>query len=403
MCVLSGVRKHVDKLSEHQNYAICDFCIWYSAETLAGSVSEPCLTAMAASSLAEATSVQAIDSNSYSVNFCDEWCIGAGEMLYHALGISSLLSSPIFAVPHGGYVTSCILSATSNHFGTTLFAQNQPHTITLYLTFLRRTSIGRATIRIEHFKIGRRTSTIHVSLFSGPPNSPPCVVGYLTQSNLHTESGISLQTQNKLLPPIAPLVSTAALRANTDPNWTLLHPKPFASFRKAHQHTRIYVPKKEVTPALVDEWMCFQKEGERFTNESLGYVVDAFEQIVERYSPEDVEKAMGKEHSPKDFPSSIMSQNEAHGNKLDRSKWARFWYPTVLIHLEIKKALPPEGAEWLFVRTWSNVIKNGRTDLNIVVMDEGGDVVALSQHVALVLGAERNMVRKKGSAGKNKL
>ena len=299
-------------------------------------------------------------------------------------------------------MTSCILSAASKHFSTTLLAQNQPHTITLYLTFLRRTSIGPATINIEHSKLGRRTSTIHVSLFSGPPHSPPCVVGYLTQSNLYTESGISLPTHNKLLPPAIPLISNAALRTNTDPNWTLLHPKPFSSFRKAHQHTKVYLPKEEVAPALVDEWICFQKEGERFTNESLGYVVDAFEQIVERYSPEEVEKVMRKE-CPKEYPSSTAPRNGAPGNKLDRSKWARFWYPTVLIHLEIKKALPPEGAEWLFVRTWSRVIKNGRTDLNIVVMDEGGDIVALSQHVALVLGAERNMMRTEGTAGKNKL
>ncbi len=149
--------------------------------------------------------------------------------------------------------------------------------------------------------------------------------------------------------------------------------------------------------------MCFEKEEERFTNESLGYVVDAFEQIVERYSPEEVERAMGNDAAPKSSQSSATPANSAPKNQLDRSKWARFWYPTVLIHLEIKKALPPEGVEWLFVRTWSKVIKNGRTDLNIVVMDEEGDVVALSQHVALVLGAERNMNRREGSGGENKL
>ena len=149
--------------------------------------------------------------------------------------------------------------------------------------------------------------------------------------------------------------------------------------------------------------MCFEKEGERFTNESLGYVVDAFEQIVERYSPEEVEQAMGNDAAPTSSQRSTTTANSAPKYRLDRSKWARFWYPTVLIHLEIKKALPLEGVEWLFVRTWSKVIKNGRTDLNVVVMDEGGDVVALSQHVALVLDAERNMNRKEGGGGENKL
>lgn len=300
-------------------------------------------------------------------------------------------------------MVSCILSTASLHFSTTLSSQNQPHTITLYLTFLRRTSIGPATITVQHSKLGRRTSTVHVALFSGPPDSPPCVVGYLTQSNLHTESGISLPIPNTVSPSPFPLLSTAALRANTDPNWVLLHPKPFASFRKSSQHAKIYLPRRSVAQALVDEWMCFEKEGERFTNESLGYVVDSFPQIVERYSPEELERAMGHEAAPKSSPSSTTGPNSAPGNQLDRSKWARFWYPTILLNLEIKKALPPEGAEWLFVRVRSKVIKNGRMDLDIVVMDKGGDIVALSQHVALVLGAERNMNRTEGGEGRNKL
>ena len=131
--------------------------------------------------------------------------------------------------------------------------------------------------------------------------------------------------------------------------------------------------------------------------------MDAFEQIAERYSREEVEKAMGHEIASTAPQSPTTSADSASKKQLDRSKWARFWYPTILLNLEIKKALPPGGAEWLFMRTWSNVIKNGRTDLNVVVMDEGGHIVALSQHVALVLDAERNMVRKEGGTGKNKL
>lgn len=131
--------------------------------------------------------------------------------------------------------------------------------------------------------------------------------------------------------------------------------------------------------------------------------MDSFPQIVERYGSEELERAMGHEASPKSARSSSTGPNPAPGNQLDRSKWARFWYPTILLNLEIKKALPPEGAEWLFVRVRSRVIKNGRMDLDVVVMDEGGDVVAFSQHVALVLGAERNMDRMEGGEERNKL
>ena len=42
------------------------------------------------------------------------------------------------------------------------------------------------------------------------------------------------------------------------------------------------------------------------------------------------------------------------------------------------------------------MIKNGRIDLEVVILDEGGNIVALSQHVTLVLGAERNLAERKG-------
>ena len=80
-----------------------------------------------------------------------------------------------------------------------------------------------------------------------------------------------------------------------------------------------------------------------------------------------------------------------------QSQWARFWYPTVVLNLDIKKALPLEGAEWLFSRVRTKMIKNGRMDLEVVILDEGGDIVAVSSHVALIFGAERNMSRGNNS------
>ena len=74
---------------------------------------------------------------------------------------------------------------------------------------------------------------------------------------------------------------------------------------------------------------------------------------------------------------------------------ARFWYPTVLLNIDFKKPLPEEGVEWLFVRVNAKQIKNGRMDLEIVILDERGDIVALSHHVALALGAERNVAQRK--------
>jgi hypothetical protein len=76
----------------------------------------------------------------------------------------------------------------------------------------------------------------------------------------------------------------------------------------------------------------------------------------------------------------------------------KFWYPTLLVNLDIKKSLPTPGPEWLFVRNHAKRIRNGRMDIDIVIMDEAGEIVALSNHVALAVDVSRNM----GGKGKKK-
>lgn len=250
---------------------------------------------------AKATSVQPLDSHTYSAHFESDWCIGT--------------------VPHGGYVTSCFLSVARLLFETTRKSYNQPHTVALQLNFVRRTSQGPATFTVFESKLGRRTSTIHVSL--SQEGQPACVVGYLTQSNFHTENGLSLETAYSLSPSPIPLVSTAALRNGAEPNWSL-HQKPFDNFRKAGRHVKTYLPSKgQVGKALIDQWLCL-KDGQRFTQESLGYVADMFPQIVETaYEQEELKRDMNRLQSESgevlDAPKS-----EANSSGLDKSHWATF-------------------------------------------------------------------------------
>ena len=83
---------------------------------------------------------------------------------------------------------------------------------------------------------------------------------------------------------------------------------------------------------------------------------------------------------------------------------ARMWYPTLLLNLEIKKALPEEGVRWLFVRLEAKKILNGRYDLEVLAFDEGGELVAVSNHVCFAVSADRNMAaRRTVESGESKL
>ncbi|KAL8829859.1 MAG: hypothetical protein Q9191_001771 [Dirinaria sp. TL-2023a] len=334
-------------------------------------------------SFAEATAVKAIDSRTYSVCFHDAWAIGS--------------------VPHGGIVTSNILAVAKLHFATTLASYNQPHSITLHLEFLRRTSIGPAIVTIQNVKLGRRTSTVHVVLTQQPflrrssddrgETPTTCIVGYITQSNITRESGISLSTNWTLSPPAAPLSSIAALRTDQDPHWALQQHHRFPKFRKAHLHVKTYLPRKgQVKKSVVDEWLCFSRDGARFTQESLGYVADTFPQLAEHgYAAAEVEAGLhgGQTRGQKDGSRDV----EMNIKPAEKNQAATFWYPTILLNLDVKKALPEEGVEFLFVRVMSKQIRNGRLDLEVIILDESGELVATSTHVVLVMGSERNIKR----------
>ncbi|TAQ88974.1 hypothetical protein B7494_g2660 [Chlorociboria aeruginascens] len=261
----------------------------------------------------------------------------------------------------------------STHFSGTLSSQNQPHTITVHLDFLRRTQTGPATFTVQDTKLGRQASVIHISLSQDGREE---VVGYLTNSNIHTETGVSFDTQHSLSPPALP-VDLSLLAQNQDKNWALKEQMPFAGFRKAVTKTEMYFPREgQRRNGTADEWLRFCNR-EQWTNTSLGFLCDIFPMPVETF-------LRGAD------PYDVRNDREAtiHSSK------SKFWYPTLLLNLDVKKVLPEEGVEWLFLRVNTKKIKNGRMDLEMEILDVGGEIVALSHHVAFVLSGARNLAKR---------
>ncbi|EHK96052.1 hypothetical protein M7I_8272 [Glarea lozoyensis 74030] len=132
-----------------------------------------------------------------------------------------------------------------------------------------------------------------------------------------------------------------------------------------------YYPRNgQVSNSCADEWVRLST-GEKWTNASLGFLSDAWPMPVETNLREQA------------------SRDPNH----DSNK-AIMWYPTLLLNIDFKKALPEEGVKWLFARTESKQIKNGRFDIEVVILDDTGDIVALSHHVALAVPAERNVAKR---------
>ncbi|KAE8452111.1 hypothetical protein EG329_001578 [Mollisiaceae sp. DMI_Dod_QoI] len=307
---------------------------------------------------AAATAVKSLSSHVYEVNLDENYCIGS--------------------VPHGGYVTATFIQVAAKHFGTTLSSQNQPHTIALHLDFLRRTSAGPAVFTVRDTKLGRQASVIHVTLSQEGREE---VIASLTQGNIAVEDGVTFTTNYCLNPAPLP-VSLSSLAQDQDENWARVAEMPFAAFRKATQRTILYFPREgQRKRSSADEWAKLSS-GENWTNASIGFLSDMW--------PMPVEAFIGK----------LNASDVKNPKQAKKSEIARFWYPTLLLNLDVKKALPEEGVEWLFVRVDTKQIKNGRMDLEVVIMDEGGDIVALSHQVAFAVPAERNLAARRTGASK---
>ena len=134
---------------------------------------------------------------------------------------------------------------------------------------------------------------------------------------------------------------------------------------------------------MTDEWLCM-RSGERFTDASVGFVADMWPQLVETFSPEG-------------DPYEI----EKRGNV--RPSMGSMWYPTLLLNLDVKKVLPEDGVEFLFQRVHAKRIQNGRFDLESVIMDEEGDIVAISHHVSFAVDAGRNLAERSNAPKESKI
>ncbi|KAF7545355.1 hypothetical protein G7Z17_g9225 [Cylindrodendrum hubeiense] len=280
-------------------------------------------------------------------------------------------------VPNGGYVASVFLRVASVY----LSQRNQPDPIAASWQFLNATHEGPAILVVEDVKPGRGISVIHVTLYQGgllsqspwvSPQSKKRAVAYITSSQLAGEKGITLPTGFDVKDSPPP-VDLEQLTKSSDANWERLY-LPIMDYVPILNNLEFYAPKDcKFRPATYDFWIRMANV-EGFTNASLGYISDAGPPlIVETFRP-----------------SGPDSEVPEGGFAFDKM----FWYPTVSMSLEVKKALAAEGEEWLRLRVAAKVLKNGRYDAEVIVFDRNGEVVALSNHVALAVDIERNISRK---------
>ncbi|CAG9988552.1 unnamed protein product [Clonostachys byssicola] len=308
--------------------------------------------------LGEVAKAHKLSNSVYEVDLVPSYCVGT--------------------VPNGGFVATLFSVVASQH----LASRNQPHTLAAQWSFLNRTAAGKAYIRVIESKLGRASSVLHLSLHQDgltphepfiAPESQPKVVAYITNTNLAEESGVTLPTGWTLDHP-PPKVDLEKLVSGTDPNWErLIHPLTKAvpmlnNLEYYHQRSG------HALPTTHDYWIRLPCD-ENFTLASLGYVADVGPPLlIESFRPASADAPI---------PPGGFAFKKA------------FWYPTLTMTLDVRRAMPPEGLPWLRLRVAAKEVLNGRYDAEVLIFDEAGRLLALSNHVAMALDISRNYAERR--------
>ncbi|KAL5895017.1 hypothetical protein ACKVWC_000238 [Pyricularia oryzae] len=309
----------------------------------------------------QATRLERLDHKTYSVTISEAFSVGK--------------------VSHGGYVATCILEAARLH----MVARDQPDPLCAQYSFLDKTTPGPAIILVDETKLGQRLSILHLALYQDnllteapwvtERSSRPKLVAYVTCTNIQSQAGLSLPTGFSLQPSPPPINFDRLLDKGTDGDWCLKPPatpdKP--GYRLGHLHNvECYVPVRgQPSKSTLDAWFRL-KSGESFTNSSLAFMADVFGHVPEQYRAKP-----GQPPDNASFPSASFN-----------------WYPTLALNLEVKKSLTGTNAEFLQLRVSAKEIKNGRLDMEVLILDVDGDLVAVANHVTLIVSADRNLARR---------
>ncbi|KAL4933622.1 thioesterase family protein [Aspergillus undulatus] len=330
----------------------------------------------------EAVRVTPLGPNRYSAFLQNDFCIGT--------------------VPHGGYTSAILYRLALVHFATAhadLYNREPATPISMHLTFLRRTAAGPATLRVTDMKLGKRTSSIHVELLQRKDASPSQsqssqahgdekdmevkVGGYITVSPESAEVGVSSKTEWELHPePVSGSGAGGVVNLHRlgeigrDLAWAKFD-APFSEFRKASTQVELYgidPLKRKRKNGIVDQWARLRPSGQvtRWSNEGVVFLTDMFPMALDGFD--------------------TMASGAEDGN--GGGPTAQYWFPTVTLSIDLKKRLPRAGEEWLYSRVVTREVRDGRTDLDVTILDEKGEVVALSTQIGLVVSASRNIGKR---------
>ncbi|KAJ6150426.1 hypothetical protein N7471_001625 [Penicillium samsonianum] len=306
------------------------------------------------------------------------------------------------AVPHGGYTASIFYRAAAVHFANNFThrfsnppaANSTPNN--LFAPNHHWASYFENTKYEDRLEDGVALS----GAISKDSKLEVKAAAYINASPPDTEGGPSYNGTWELGPAPVPgtrsdgSVDLLALAKNKrDSAWVKF--PPLSPAMAAMRNLEVYAPNLLMSASLetrakqvVDQWLRFTPGGKvaRWSNEAVMFLVDIFPAGLDRLAAMESHRLLSENVPQREAPENAAAKD-------------RFWFPTVSLNIDLKTRLPIEGVEWLYSRVVTRKVQGSRADLDVVVLDQMGDLVATSTQVALVVDASRN-IKGRDSGGK---
>ncbi|KAK2612034.1 hypothetical protein QQS21_001999 [Conoideocrella luteorostrata] len=261
------------------------------------------------------------------------------------------------------------------------------------------------TMQLREVSVGNAWSTLRVELLQGGKLAASADV-IICDFAL---PGISLETKWTLLPKPR-RVDLLKLEMDGDPDWVSYHPAFHPDgFRRGHSYARTFIPKDHpVDVATTEQWICpgwdclplgsctarRAEDKARWTTDMIQLIIDETLPVHHNLLPQEAGKPP--------FMGSISGALEyAALQKKARDEGKADWRPlphdgskkiilqpvhaTLSMSTEIKRKLPSEGVRWLYARSTTKSIVNGRLDIQVLLFNEKMDLIAISNQVNQII------------------
>lgn len=284
---------------------------------------------------------------------------------------------------HGGFTTSLIFSTVRTYFLSKYPATPQPDPISSNVHFVQPAPRGRVVLTVTELSHGKRYSTVEVKLRN--PAGEICTTATVIQGNLAAEYGPSIE-----VPPVMAAHEIPNRERDCDETQyppLLLRLMPVSAkmrvLKRKEGKTQVWSRKGKDALNVKETWMQWQDPNQKLDVISLGNVCDTVSidiSLAQRWFARLFNKQTWQFlPAPLNFDPAM-------------SDLSKYVFPTLCMSIEIKK--DPKNAEWLFTEIVCHKIHNGRWDTDVRVLDEQGELVALSKHVSVMAEMTRTKASK---------